>query len=67
MWKGQLIFETSILFSVGFLVTFLLGGLSEVLLASPPIDFQITDSYFVVARFRYEPFGTIVFGTYALP
>ena len=65
MWKGQLTFETPMLFSVGFLVTFLLGGLSGVLLASPPIDFHVTDSYFVVAHFHYVLFGTIVFATYA--
>jgi hypothetical protein len=50
LWKGQLTFETPMLFSIGFLVTFLLGGLSGVLLASPPIDFHVTDSYFVVAQ-----------------
>ena len=65
MWKGQLTFETPMLFSVGFLVTFLLGGLSGVLLASPPIDFHVTDTYFVVAHFHYVLFGTIVFATYA--
>ena len=65
MWKGQLTFETPMLFSVGFLVTFLLGGLSGVLLASPPIDFHVTDSYFVVAHFHYVLFGTIVFATFA--
>ena len=65
MWKGQLTFETPMLFSVGFLVTFLLGGLSGVLLASPPIDFHVSDTYFVVAHFHYVLFGTIVFATYA--
>jgi cytochrome c oxidase subunit 1 len=65
MWKGQLTFETPMLFSVGFLLTFLLGGLSGVLLASPPLDFHVTDSYFVVAHFHYVLFGTIVFATYA--
>jgi cytochrome c oxidase subunit 1 len=65
MWKGQLTFETPMLFSVGFLVTFLLGGLSGVLLASPPLDFHVTDTYFVVAHFHYVLFGTIVFATYA--
>src|ERR1700739_1134262 len=64
MWKGQLTFETPMLFAVGFLVTFLLGGLSGVLLASPPIDFHVTDTYFVVAHFHYVLFGTIVFATY---
>ncbi len=53
------------LFSVGFMVTFLLGGLTGVLLASPPLDFHVTDSYFVVAHFHYVLFGTIVFATFA--
>jgi cytochrome c oxidase subunit 1 len=45
MWKGQLTFETPMVFVVGFWVTFLLGGLSGVLLASPPIDFHVTDTW----------------------
>jgi cytochrome c oxidase subunit 1 len=65
MWKGQLTFETPMLFSIGFLVTFLLGGLTGVLLAAPALDFHITDTYFVVAHFHYVLFGTIVFATYA--
>jgi cytochrome c oxidase subunit 1 len=65
MWRGQLTFESPMLFSIGFLVTFLLGGLTGVMLASPPIDFQVTDTYFVVAHFHYVLFGTIVFATYA--
>ncbi|WP_213454427.1 aa3-type cytochrome oxidase subunit I [Rhizomonospora bruguierae] len=65
MWKGQITFETPMLFALGFLVTFLLGGLSGVLLASPPIDFHVTDSYFVVAHFHYVLFGTIVFAAFA--
>ncbi len=68
MWRGQLTFETPMLFAIGFLVTFLLGGLTGVLLASPPIDFHVTDTYFVVAHFHYVVFGTVVFaffgGTY---
>jgi cytochrome c oxidase subunit I len=64
MWRGQVTFETPMLFSVGFLVTFLLGGLTGVLLASPPIDWQVTDSYFVVAHFHYVVFGTVVFAAY---
>ena len=64
MWHGQLTFETPMLFSVGFLATFLLGGLSGVMLASPPIDFHVTDTYFLVAHFHYVLFGTIVFATY---
>jgi cytochrome c oxidase subunit I len=65
MWKGQLTFETPMLFSVGFLVTFLFGGLTGVLLAAPAIDFHVSDTYFVVAHFHYVLFGTIVFATYA--
>ncbi len=65
MWRGQLTFESPMLFSVGFLLTFLLGGLTGVLLASPPLDFHISDTYFVVAHFHYTLFGTIVFATYA--
>ncbi|MCX4472812.1 cytochrome c oxidase subunit 1 [Micromonospora sp. MW-13] len=64
MWKGQLTFETPMLFAIGFLVTFLLGGLTGVLLASPPADFHVTDTYFVVAHFHYVLFGTIVFAAF---
>ena len=65
MWRGQITFETPMLFAIGFLVTFLLGGLSGVLLASPPIDWHVSDTYFVVAHFHYVLFGTIVFAVYA--
>jgi cytochrome c oxidase subunit 1 len=51
--------------SSGFLVTFLFGGLTGVILASPPLDFQVTDSYFVVAHFHYVLFGTVVFSMFA--
>ncbi len=65
MWRGSLSFETPMLWSIGFLVTFLFGGLTGVLLASPPIDFHVTDTYFVVAHLHYVLFGTIVFATFA--
>ncbi|MCW2522300.1 MAG: cytochrome c oxidase, subunit, partial [Frankiales bacterium] len=65
MWRGQLTFETPMLFAVGFLITFLLGGLTGVLLASPPLDWHLNDSYFVVAHFHYVVFGTVVFSAYA--
>ncbi len=65
MWRGQLTFETPMMFAIGFLLTFLLGGLSGVLLASPPIDFHVTDSYFVVAHFHYVLFGTVVFAMFS--
>ncbi|WP_327270675.1 cytochrome c oxidase subunit I [Streptomyces sp. NBC_01218] len=65
MWKGSLSFETPMLWSVGFLVTFLFGGLTGIILASPPLDFHVTDSYFVVAHFHYVVFGTVVFAMFA--
>jgi cytochrome c oxidase subunit 1 len=65
MWNGSITFETPMLFAVGFMVTFLLGGLSGVLLASPPLDFHVSDSYFVVAHFHYTLFGTIVFAVFS--
>ncbi|NJC82971.1 cytochrome c oxidase subunit I [Planosporangium mesophilum] len=65
MWRGQISFETPMLFAIGFLVTFLFGGLSGVLLAAPPIDFHVSDTYFVVAHFHYVLFGTIVFAVFA--
>ncbi|WP_213454475.1 aa3-type cytochrome oxidase subunit I [Rhizomonospora bruguierae] len=65
MWRGQITFESPMLFAIGFLTTFLFGGLSGVLLASPPIDFHVSDTYFVVAHFHYVLFGTIVFAVYS--
>ncbi|WP_326826861.1 aa3-type cytochrome oxidase subunit I [Streptosporangium sp. NBC_01756] len=65
MWRGHLTFESPMLFAVGFLVTFLLGGLTGVILGSPPMDFHVTDSYFVVAHFHYVVFGTVVFAMFA--
>ncbi|MGW0588291.1 aa3-type cytochrome oxidase subunit I [Streptosporangium sp. NPDC002607] len=65
MWRGHLSFESPMLFSIGFLVTFLFGGLTGVILASPPLDFQVSDSYFVVAHFHYVVFGTVVFAMFA--
>ncbi|MEW9548819.1 cytochrome c oxidase subunit I [Nonomuraea sp. NPDC050783] len=65
MWRGHLSFESPMLFSVGFLITFLLGGLTGVILASPPLDFHISDTYFVVAHFHYVVFGTVVFAMFA--
>jgi cytochrome c oxidase subunit 1 len=65
MWRGSITFECPMIFAVGFLVTFLFGGLTGVLLASPPVDFHVTDTYFVVAHFHYVLFGTIVFAAYS--
>jgi cytochrome c oxidase subunit 1 len=65
MWKGSVKLDTPMLWAVGFLVTFLFGGLTGVILASPALDFQVTDSYFVVAHFHYVVFGTVVFAMFA--
>ncbi|MGY5033963.1 aa3-type cytochrome oxidase subunit I [Streptomyces sp. 900116325] len=64
MWHGSITFETPMLWAIGFLVTFLLGGLSGVLIASPPLDFHLTDSYFIVAHLHYVLFGTVVFAMF---
>nr|WP_328817099.1 cytochrome c oxidase subunit I [Nonomuraea cypriaca] len=65
MWRGHLVFPSPMLFAVGFLITFLLGGLTGVILGSPPLDFHISDTYFVVAHFHYVVFGTVVFAMFA--
>jgi cytochrome c oxidase subunit 1 len=64
MWRGAITFDTPMLWCWGFLVTFLFGGLTGVILASPPLDFHVADSYFLVAHFHYVLFGTIVFASF---
>ena len=65
MWGGSLTFETPMLWALGFLATFLFGGLTGVILASPALDLHLSDSYFVVAHFHYVVFGTVVFAMFA--
>ncbi|MFV0425762.1 MAG: cytochrome c oxidase subunit I [Beutenbergiaceae bacterium] len=65
MWRGKITFETPMLWATGFLVTFLFGGLTGVILASPAMDFHVQDSYFVVAHFHYVVFGTVVFAMFS--
>ena len=65
MWKGKLTFETPMLFALGFLTMFLIGGIDGVFLASPPVDFALHDTYWVVAHIHYVLFGGSVFGVYA--
>ena len=65
MWKGSISFETPMLYALGFLTTFIFGGLTGVILASPTFDFGVSDSYFVVAHFHYVVFGTVVFAMFA--
>jgi cytochrome c oxidase subunit 1 len=65
MWRGSITFETPMLWSLGFLTTFIFGGLTGVILSSPALDFHLSDSYFVVAHFHYVVFGTVVFAMFA--
>lgn len=65
MWRGSVTFETPIVYALGFLVSFVFGGLTGVILASPPLTFHTSDSYFVVAHFHYVVFGTVVFAMFA--
>ena len=65
MWRGHILFATPMLFCVGFLFAFLMGGVTGVMLASPPIDFFTHDTYFVVAHFHQVLFGTAVFAGFA--
>jgi cytochrome c oxidase subunit 1 len=64
MWRGHVTFETPMLWVMGFLVTFLFGGITGIILASPPLDFAVSASYFVVAHFHYVLFGTVVFAMF---
>jgi len=65
LWRGSVTFETPMIFSLGFLTTFIFGGLTGVILASPALDYHLSDSYFVVAHFHYVIFGTVVFAMFA--
>ena len=65
MWGGKISFESPMLFSLGFLFTFVFGGLTGVILASPAMDWHVHDTYFVVAHFHYVVFGTVVFAMFS--
>ncbi len=62
MWGGSLKFTTSMLFAIGLVSQFVIGGISGVMHASPPVDAQHNDSYFVIAHFHYVLFGGSIFG-----
>jgi cytochrome c oxidase subunit 1 len=61
MWGGKLRFKTPLLFAIGFISMFLIGGLSGIQLAVVPADWQLEDSYFVVAHLHYVLFGGSIF------
>lgn len=65
MWGGSIRFTTSMLFAIAFLFTFTIGGLSGVTFATVPVDWQVTDSYYVVAHMHYVLFGGTLFGVMA--
>ncbi|HET7140921.1 MAG TPA: cbb3-type cytochrome c oxidase subunit I, partial [Candidatus Limnocylindria bacterium] len=65
MWRGRLRFATPMLFSIGFLFMFLVGGITGPFLASPAIDYAVHDTYYVVAHFHYVLFGGSVFAAFA--
>ena len=65
LWGGRIHFTTPLYFSLGFIAMFTIGGLSGVMHASPPVDLQQTDSYFIVAHFHYVLFGGSIFGLFS--
>jgi cytochrome c oxidase subunit 1 len=65
MYGGRISFAPPMLFALGFLSMFLIGGLTGIMLAAVPFDFQVTDSYFVVGHFHFVLIGGTLFGTLA--
>jgi cytochrome c oxidase subunit I len=65
LWGGSLNFKTPLYFGVGFIFLFVIGGISGVMLGSPPLDLQMTDTYFVVAHIHYVLFGGAIFALFA--
>jgi cytochrome c oxidase subunit I len=65
LWKGKLRFDTPMLFALGFVAMFLIGGIDGVWMASPAMDFAIHDTFWVVAHIHYVLFGGTIFGVFA--
>jgi cytochrome c oxidase subunit 1 len=64
VWRGNVSFDTPMLWALGFIAVFTIGGLSGIFLAAFPIDWQVTDTYFVVAHLHYVLFGGSIFGIF---
>jgi cytochrome o ubiquinol oxidase subunit 1 len=65
MFRGKIIFSSAMCWSIGFVITFLLGGMTGVFMASPPADFQVHNSLFLVAHFHTQIIGIALFGVFA--
>jgi cytochrome c oxidase subunit 1 len=65
IWRGNISFDTPMLWALGFICVFTIGGLSGIFLAAFPIDWQVTDTYFVVAHLHYVLFGGSIFGIFS--
>ena len=65
LWRGTVEFKTPLIFSVGFISVFLIGGITGVFLAVFPVDWQLHDTYFVVAHFHYTAFGGAAYMIFA--
>jgi cytochrome c oxidase subunit 1 len=65
LWRGSLRFPTPMLFAIGTLVEFIIGGLTGIFLGSAPVDIYMHDTYFVVAHFHYTLFSAAIFGGFA--
>jgi cytochrome c oxidase subunit 1 len=65
MYGGRIRFASPMLFACGFLALFLIGGLTGIMLAAAPFDYQLTDSYFVVGHFHWVLIGGTLFGAFA--
>jgi cytochrome c oxidase subunit I len=65
MWRGAITFSTAMLMALGFILVFVNGGITGVMIASPPIDFAVNDTYFIVSHFHYIMVGGLLFGMFA--